>query len=258
MKNQFINKLVFVENIVGVYRNYTVIGSLGKFLAIVRITFEIGITVFFFFMNCNMAFSPPFNTQGKSWLIIIYHVQNLLSTTVIIICGIYSSGYYKLFLEDFLVIYNCLHKNSTLTKRLKRLKIFFTVTTISFSISSLTFTTYRELSKKVYSSDVTTWLMSMSEVTIEVRFIMEHIVFGTFVYMVHSFLLCLNNEISAIQTKYNIREKRLYSDRRQDDVILTVEQIEKLTVFYRRITTCCKNLSATFHKQVCNKLLYNE
>lgn len=249
--NKLLNRLVFVENIIGVYRNFALFGRRCKILALLRIFFEIVLVSINFIVNFQI-YRMHTEPGNNPLMIIVFHTQNLLSTTAIIILGTNCSNY-KLFLNDFSVIYCSLEQNPMLTKFFKRLQTRFSVSTILNFIIIVALKILRIISK-MYSDNLPYTLVtifnSAAQVMIETRFILEHNIFSILIDTLRSFLLCLNKDISDIQTKYNIVESRLYSDRRQDKVILTVEQVEVFAVQYRRLMSCCKNLSACYGMQV--------
>lgn len=254
-ENKIINMVTTIENILGIYRNFSSFSKRRQVIIVIRVVVEI-ILAIYLFLNLVYPLYANFEKSAnyKLYIRIIYHFIRLSDGIIVILFAIKNSSNYKVFLTEYIRVENFLQKEPTYTKCLKKLRRFFIlVSSISITVCIFIFILLLPARNKNFQGVdlmVPYYIWMVIKLMNELRFMLEHMVLYTYITMLQSYLECINQFILKTQMKYDATENRLYKDRRQNNEILRVEEVEHWAKTYECLTICSKHLSTCFKMQV--------
>lgn len=239
--------MITAENIMGVHRNYSSVGKCHKILILIRIIVEIVVYVGVFCKNF-IVFSPTIKlNENVTLMLVLYHLAFLLNGVSIIICAVQSSHSYELFMDNFMAVQYCFWNVDIDKKYIRYFKIVFLTASSTYSIANVILITLRVI---LLHLDETYIALLLIEIYVEIRYILESVIFSTYISILQCYLNSMNMRICDIKAQYTVLEKSQNSHMSQENDLLTKAQVNEWATKYKRLESCSKSLSECFKIQV--------
>ena len=245
LENKIMNT---AENIMGVHRNFSAVGKNYKILIIMRIVFETVVCVAVYCQSF-LVFSPNLKLRGNvSRLMVVFHLAFLLNGFSIITCAVQSSHSFELFKNNFREAQYCFWNIDIYKKYIQKFKTIFLIASSSFTLLNAILITLRIYGSATHVEECYIVLF-LIEIYIEIRYLLENIIFYIYISIIQYLLKSMNTTISDIKAKCTELEKKPNSYSLWND-LMTMGQVEEWAMKYQKLESCSNKLSACFSSQV--------
>lgn len=194
--------LIFVSNMLGSYRNYLLFSKFLKRLVVIRIISEMVATVTIDLMNIiRIYIRTGSSINADSYISYITEMFMILKTVSVVFGSVAHSDYYKLYYENFQIIYSRCKNDPSYVKCEKRLKIQC-VMCMGILIIILLLLLIVEIQKSVIKY---VWLFVIEKahyILIESRFMAELMLAYCIISYINEFLRILNNSVRSVMQHY--------------------------------------------------------
>lgn len=244
--------IVAIENILGIYRNYTFLRQSRRILVQIRVFVESCVVVAAFVYLLTYDFAG-FSLQGTeldtvTYLISLFYICfTTINTLTIFILSYVKSDYFKDFIFNINAVYEIFKNDETHKHRVKiqqrrfLLDIILYAVAMSFMTCSYTFDLF------VYPPATQVIVMFIYEMFQQHRFFYENFVFFEYTKLINVPLHFLNESTSAVVDKFNDEQDEII-----DDAILRKlrEELEKWAEANQLLMAASDNLRQCFGIQV--------
>lgn len=236
------------ESTIGIRRNYVSLSVPRKILYHLRVFVEIifATVVLKYIYIVSLTIDSRMVQMMQS-----FQIMSVFSGIVIMISSILSSRSYELFIHNFMLVHRCFQNEATYIKCTRKLQnVFVIIAALSCLSSTLIFAAYMCSLIEAKKLNLATFLITISDVVTEERFILMNATMHVYITMIRNVLQCLNNRISDFQVQYKNKEKGLCSDGPKSDDLLTIEQVKQWAIQFKCLMKCSRNLSVCIKVQV--------
>ncbi|CAH0604919.1 unnamed protein product [Chrysodeixis includens] len=244
--------LVFVENVVGIYRNYLYFKTYQKVLIIIRIFLEVFLSIAIASHNVALSFFTSFETGEDVRISGLFQAIILMKVLVLSIGPLRSAKSYKLYLEDVKIIYNRFKDVPSYAKSLKMLKLKCCLVTVIFVISSGALTIIR-INNLLYWKNhniINFMVQECYETFVDFRYIFEQFVAYSAITGIYDSLKLINESVLGVLDQCSKKGNGQICD--EDDKIChdLLKEVNSWMEFYRYVMSCTKYLSRCFNELV--------
>lgn len=248
LADTMLDTLLKVENILGIYRNYSLFNTRYKVLVLARTVVEFIFSTIVLVDTIHLILkNGAFDTKLQVTYYIFLHFVYYTNGTSYFLSAIYYTRFYESFLNNYFTVQKYFQNDSIYIKNFQNLRLFFkmsTFVTVLMTLFRTAFLLYENLPILKHESYLHLLLLSMLTSYIEIRFIMEHLIFFIHLKMLQRLLKCLNNSILIIQTKYH--------DKQMPEGVM--ETVEQWATHYICLKHCVEELSVSFKIQVSHSV----
>lgn len=186
----------------GAYRNYSLLSTFFKRIVVIRIIAEMFISITIDMTNIAVIYIKNGSAiNAESLISYITEIFMILKTLTVVIGSVAQSASYKLYFENFQIIYNRCKNNPSYVEAEKRLRIkCFMCLGILITILLLFFLVEIQNSQLNHF-----WIFVIEKthyVMIECRFMVEIVVAYCIITGIYEFLRILNNSVRTVIQHY--------------------------------------------------------
>lgn len=251
--------LVFVENVMGIYRNYLYFNKYLKVLIIIRVIFEIVVSLGIAWHNVRISVYKSIETGEDVLVLLLFQAIILMKVFVLGIGPLRKAMDYKLYLENLKIINNRCQDIPSYAKSLNvmKLKCFVVAILIVSSSVVLSISRVNDLNTKNPLIFVNAMVEECYEAWVDYRYIIDHLVAYTGITGIRDCLKILNESVHDVIEQCSKEQEEHFEeeDRTKTDL---VKQVNGWMEFYGYIMSCKKHLSRCFSELVIKFIKLNK
>ena len=250
--------LIYGENFMCVYRNYTSLNKSQKIIAITRIIVELSLSIAISVNNVILSNFLNFDYSDKDKLVTdLFQLLVLLKSLVIVIGGIVNSESFSRFYENLAKLHSCFKDEVYYKNSEKRLKVKCCIGFVVFTVMAIILLMVRLVDWYFLETYMLREMIVLVvyELWVDIRYTLEHLVVYCAITYTYDYLKCLNNAVNEILKKYNEQENNEISLDANEECINLPEKVNSWTEKYQHIMACCKNISLCYQELVSIRII---
>lgn len=250
-KIRLLRSIVFLENLLCIYRNFLFFNKKARAIILIHITIELVLYVLSIVNNSFIIYSY-FHSDNRSMLIVFTTICCFYVVTFVsIVMGILRSEEFKDLVTSLELINKFFTNNKTYLKSLGRSNtmiiaittILYCVTCIGIAVDKITLNDFYEFT----TSDV---IWTVSSTLLELRYQTECVVYFGIEYLFLIFTKHLNLLVKEAIKKVSLDNNGTVKDVPISSDAVTKNEVKRWATIYRQLMMSSKLLQACFSLQV--------
>lgn len=243
-KMEVIRLLIYLENIVGIYRNYSHYSMRTKFLAIVRILLEIILLPMVSMLASYFLFLPIHSVTSSWYIIIIMEKAAVVYNSILLITSLIKAKSSEEFIKHLKCVDEILKEDANYVKAVSRGRVVFSIFTASILLLRTVVVVMRYVNVCL-SSDRVSHLIKYSITNytihfwIDLRYFLESCIFFMYTTVLTEMLKCFAEKINVAKEK--LREQR---------ETIREEEVDGWLEMYDHLASCGRGVNSLFSFQV--------
>nr|XP_053626054.1 uncharacterized protein LOC128683957 [Plodia interpunctella] len=252
---KILDTFVLIENIVCIYRNFSVKSMTSKIFVSLRISIEVTLTTFVYVWNLMNLYSGMYDNRLR----IIFQTFSFLSSMVMIFNGLLFSKTFVSLTKNIQHVYIINLGNNTLITTIKKIKIALLVQGTIYITSRLILSgsVWRSVIYHLYDEKIVTvhniynlLIGALYGTWVQTRSIIEFAVFFALIFIIGSLFKILNERVVMTLNELDNLEHKNKTD------IIKVSTVKEWVIVYRHLLDSCKQLHTCFAIQVKYYFIY--
>ncbi|KAG6449427.1 hypothetical protein O3G_MSEX006070, partial [Manduca sexta] len=195
-----IKTIIFVENMLCIYRNYIFYGENAKRIRILRITVEIILYAAVSVIGLIILYNHFHNNLGTVLIIYLINILFLGYSTLCMINGMRHSNYFKEFVDTFEKLHRNFDNDITYNKSLNFLNLLFILASTTYFVMISLELTIDKINQKLFNQAIFFGILVIWEKIIRwYRMISEYLVYCVLVTILHNFFKRFNENLDKTQ-----------------------------------------------------------
>lgn len=251
-ETKLISILTYVENFLGLYRNYVLMSKTKKCLIMLRITIDIFCLMWVLLQNAYTMYKVLSGVENNFYPKFFYLFGTMKSITEIILSIKFSKQFQTFFKHINKV--HCMYTDCELYQKDSKHLLMFVIFNICFqSFTRVTIFIIHLIQAvlhfKGYGNNIYSVLLNFYEIWIHGRHSFQYLMLFSLTMVIHNLLKCLNKSASDFLREAEKITRRI-SEANNAQLLLNELEIMKWSTIYDNFVVCSKLLNLFFSKQV--------
>lgn len=237
-----LNNLLFIENLLGIYRNYCNQTKIKKCFII----FQIFVQIILHSINSISVIKLLLKKNEFEQINLIYGIFVTIACVncvLSIVIGICYSRVFMSYYHSISRISEWFEDDSKFTSFLKAI-YWFSFAFILFSVALVAYRSSEVLVKFSLADPLLFFVILTSQTILRLNIILQHLILFVIIMLVVNSLKSLTSLVSVVQKR--VRRGIIWSEQ----CSITREQIQGWVELYRDLANCCEKVTLCFGRQV--------